>query len=284
MANKKKHKCTECDFVAKNKGGLTRHINSKHPTSERAISYEPAPRKMAWGGALPTTNSNNQLVAQEFCNQVAKIYGVPSMGVNAMGGQPYLNKDGRLFLLHDLRKAKGAVQAIRADFLQMSTNLDEMAVVKTTIVFKDGHEVEGIGEASKHNVKLEAVKKTLNMMAETRSLNRAIWKEIAGDVWDRVAENLQRSQDLSEAEKAKVQEAGRVSYEEMNNEPSEPQAPQKTSPEQLQAQFRAFIEKCEDITTLIDMDEKLDESELYTDKFKKEMHGIISSKVSSLEQ
>lgn len=279
-----KHKCPECDFVAKNKGGLTRHVKTQHKESKMALAHKPAPRRLAWGGAMPTTNGSNALVAQEFCNQVAQIYGVPSMGVNAMGGQPYLNKDGRLFLLHDLRKNKSAVQAIRSDFIQMSTKPSEFAIVKTTIVFKDGHEVEGIGEASEGNVKLDAVKKTLNMMAETRSLNRAIWKEIAGDVWNRVAKNLQNAQDLSDEEKSRVQEAGRVSYEEMQGNTAHASGqPQKSSPEELESQFRAFVDNCNDVGVLMDMSEQLEKSDLYSDSFKEEMQKKMLDRVNEIE-
>jgi len=185
-------------------------------------------RKLAWGGHMPKPANQQDAAVSDFCNKVAQIYGVPSMGVNAMGNQPYLNKDGRLYLLHELRKGKQAVRAIRVEFIQMSHNIDEPAVVKKTIFFKDGVEVEAVGEASKQSVKLEAVKQTLNMMAETRALNRAIWQAIAADVWNRVAENLAKSQ-LTEEEKQKVAEAGRVSYEEMA-QPANVQATAGESP------------------------------------------------------
>ena len=111
-------------------------------------------------------------------------------------------------------------------------------------MFRDGHEVEAIGEASKQSVKLEAVKQTLNMMAETRGLNRAIWQEIGGDVWNRVAENLKKS-DLDEQEKARIVNAGTVSYEEMQ-QPARPAKPQATSGDQLVRMAVDSIKKCTD--------------------------------------
>lgn len=278
MAKKTTYKCEQCDFEAKSQSGLTRHLKAKHAESTQALAHQPAPRKLAWGGSLPSAsqNDNAQVVAQ-FCNQVAEVYGVPSLGVNAMGSNPYLNKDGRLYLLHDLRKgSEQGVKAIRTNYLQLSTAPDIMSVAKVTIEFFDGHEVEGIGEASQQNVKLAAVKQTLNMMAETRALNRAIWKEIAGDVWNRVAQNLKQA-DMPKEDAERVKNAGRVSYEEMDGN----QEPQINNAE-AERQLRAFINQCKDVGTLIDYAEKLKDSPLYSQTFKDEMLGIINSKVSEL--
>lgn len=148
-----------------------------------------------------------------FFNVIASIYGVPTSGIDAIGTQPYLNKDGRLFLLQELRTGKQMVKAIHVEVLRYSTSIIEPAIVKKIIVFKDGTEVEAIGEASQDSVETDSVKKTLNMVAETRALNRAIWVAIAADVMKRVEKNL-RSMDISEADRARIMEAGRVSYEE----------------------------------------------------------------------
>lgn len=206
---------------------------------------------LAWGGSIPKVGEReeNQAVLTNFCNQVSKIYGVPSLGVNAMGGNPYLNKDGRLYLLNDLREGKNGLKAIRKEFLQMSRSIDEAAIIKVTLVFKDGHEVEAIGEASKESVKLAAVKQTLNMMAETRGLNRAIWQEIGGDVWKRVAANLKKSK-LDEEEKARVVQAGSVSFEEMQQPTTRVTRPQASSSEQLVDMALKSIAKCTDSDVL----------------------------------
>lgn len=269
------YKCEHCEFEAKSQRGLTQHMNTKHKGSQALATAAPE-RKLAWGGAMPKAGGSDAQV-QVFCNQVAQIYGVPSLGVNAMGNNPYLNKDGRLFLLHDLRKgAESGIKAIRTNYLQLSTAPDMMSVAKVTIEFFDGHEVEGIGEASKENIKLAAVQKTLNMMAETRALNRAIWKEIAGDVWNRVSENL-KTANMTDEEKARVKDAGRVSYEEMESS-QEPEV----NMQEAERQLRVFIKQCKDVGTLIEYDEKLKDSPMYSDSFKAEMHGIITQKVNEL--
>lgn len=149
-----------------------------------------------------------------FFAVVAQVYGVPETGIDAIDRQPYLNKDGRLYLLNELRKEEHAVSAIRVEVLRYSMNLNETAVFKKTIVFKDNIEVEAIGEASQDNVETKGVKKTLNMVAETRALNRAIWIAIGADVMRRVEENI-KTLNISPEDKARLLEAGRVSYEEM---------------------------------------------------------------------
>ena len=234
---------------------MSKKPKQKNKTSKAIVADQPV-RRLAWGNAMPKQGGNTELAVIDFCNKVALVYGVPSMGVNVMGSQPYLNKDGRLFLLNDLRKGKNGVKAIRKEVLQFSKSIDEPSVVKTTIVFMNGVEVEAIGEASKQSVKLEAVKQTLNMMAETRSLNRAIWSAIAGDVWNRVAENLAKLKGVSELDKAKITRAGEVSYEEIQR-PSEEFV--KTTPEEeLIQQLKEKVDAVTDVFVLIDYAEKLE--------------------------
>lgn len=166
----------------------------------------------------PAKEKNNK--PDPFFDTVAKVYGVPAYGISAIGRQPYLNKDGRLCLLQDLRKGENAVRAIRVEFIQYSKSLNETAVVKKIIVFKNDIEIEAIGEASQDNVEVTNVKKTLNMVAETRALNRAIWVAIGADVMTRVQDNIEKME-MSDEDRARLLEAGRVSYEEMER-PEEP--------------------------------------------------------------
>lgn len=158
--------------------------------------------------------------ADPFFGVIAKVYGVPVHGISAIGNQPYLNKDGRLFLLKTLRKTDNAVRNMRTEFIAISKSIHEPAIVKKTIVFLDGTEIEAIGEASQDNVDSDNVKKTLNMVAETRALNRAIWTAIGADVMQLVEDNL-ASQEISTEDRERIREAGRVSYEEMER-PAEP--------------------------------------------------------------
>ncbi len=160
-----------------------------------------------WGGLF----SDNKLNSKEFILKVAQIYGVPPSGVNLMAGQPYLNKEARLVLLHRYRKTK----VMETKFLKVSEAPDQPAICAQTIIFEDDRYVDAIGEASKDSVSLKAVQATLNMMAETRALNRAIWKEIAGEVWEEAVKKYE-GMELSDEEKEAVMNAGKVSAEELN--------------------------------------------------------------------
>lgn len=178
-----------------------------------------------------------------FFGVIAKVYGVPASGISAIGEQPYLNKDGRLYLLKKLRTGKNAVKAIRFEFIKMSTSLIEPAVVKKTIVFKDGLEVEAMGEASQDSVGSQSVKQTLNMVAETRALNRAIWQAIGGEIMEQVQSNLD-TMELEEKDRKRIMEAGRVSYEEMER----PTAPNETA-DQEKKLYQATVERIDALST-----------------------------------
>lgn len=248
--------------------------------SEQAV--QKTGRRMAWGGVIPMVGAKEEdaQVVQAFCNKVAQIYGVPSLGVNAMGGKPYLNKDGRLFLLSKYRENKRAVKGIKTEFLSYAKSLTEMAIVKTIIEFKDGTFVEGIGEASKENCKLDAVKTTLNMMAETRSLNRAIWKAIAFDVWNGISENLAKMT-VSAEEKQKIIDAGKVSYEEMQQPEVQNENPTITPDEEIVIQLKEKIDETDDVNILIEYAQKLADSKS-SKKVKEEVGSYIQEKVKSL--
>ena len=171
--------------------------------------YKPSKPKVS-----RAVKQNAKAFRDPFFEVIARVYGVPQNGIDAIGSQPYLNKDGRLYLLNVLRTGKQAVRAIRTDFIKTSTTLIEPAIVKKTIVFKDDIEIEAIGEASQDNIDTDEVKKTLNMVAETRALNRAIWIAIGASVMERLEKNL-KTLDISDVDRSRIVEAGRASYEEM---------------------------------------------------------------------
>jgi len=244
------------------------------------------PRKnqeLKWGGVIPhNSDDRNEKQVADFCNQVAVIYGVPSIGVNAMGGNPYLNKDGRLFLLAKYKTGKQGVKAIRSVPLQMSLTPTETAIYKTTIYFKDGVEVEAIGEASKANInpKMTQVYNSLNMMAETRATNRAIWKAIAFDVWSGIAENLEKAK-LTAEEKAKIINAGKVSAEEMSMPEPKDVFPTGTPDEELINQLKEKVDATDDVAMLMDYAVKLQNSKS-PKKVKDEVAKYIQNKVATL--
>lgn len=254
----------------------------KKTKKETAVAVVNSGRRMAWGGVIPNVKVKEEdaIILRDFCNKVAQIYGVPSVGVNAMGGNPYLNKDGRLFLLSKYRQGKTAVKSVRSEFIQMSKSPQETAIVKTIITFKDGIEIEGIGEANQANCKLDAVKQTLNMMAETRSLNRAIWKAIAFDVWNGISENLEKMK-VSEDEKNKIINAGKVSYEEMQQPEAKPVFPTGTPDEELINQLKEKVDATNDVMVLMDYAQKLSNGKS-SKKVKETVAKYLQNKVAKL--
>lgn len=276
---------------------MTKKKIAKKKTS-KAVAIRPEEYAMPqvnlnWGSVMsPATDQRTR----ELAKQVAVVYGVPHLGVNIMASQPYLNKEGRLYLLNDLCKGDKAVLRIKTENLVLAQKPGDFAVVKATIVLKDGTESEATGEASKESVKLAAVQQTTNMMAETRALNRAIWKLIAGQVYKRIEHNLSLAQYPEKVEE-KIRNAGRVSAEEMNVEEKpvvaqgpvfNPKKAAATKPEiptdkkDMERMIRTKVESSKDVNDLILIYEKLSNSKLYSKKFVDEMKPIISGKVDKL--
>lgn len=231
---------------------------------------------VAWGSVV----SGGEIAV--FVKKCATIYGIPPIGINIVGNQPYINKDGRLFLLNDIRKGPQKLVAIRTEFLQMSTVPDMAAICKKTLSFKDGLEVEGIGEAAPGNVKLADVKKTLNMMAETRALNRAIWQAIAGDVWNRVSVNLRKA-NLTEDEEKKVAQAGAVSYEEVESVVKKPQTSEKTVEEKL-VMAMSMIENFRTRESIAKAYKNIESSKVYNEEQKSMLIGKLMTQGEKLAE
>lgn len=168
-----------------------------------------------WGNVFTTEQMNDK--TRQYCQMVAEVYEVPPSGVIAMAGQPYLDKDARLFLLNGFvaEKKIPQVKEFRTEYYQVSLEPDKMAVCRAIIILEDERFYDAVGEASRSNVKLEAVKNTLNMMAETRAMNRVIWKIVAGPTLERVMKNL-KTMNVDKEDKDIIIDAGRVSAEEVN--------------------------------------------------------------------
>lgn len=211
---------------------------AKKKTALAKVTKKPeltvAARKEVWAGAgklagvrTPEDQKNEALITM-----VALAFAVPPIGVNILGGKPYLNKEALLYKLHeysDREKAgAGRLKGIKKEFIQYSLKPSDPSVLKATLEFDDGTYVEGIGEASQDNVSLPAVKKSLNMMAETRAVNRAIRQHISMKLWSEAMDRIAK-QGSDAATRALIENAATVSAEEMD----QPTAKQKV--EQAQA-------------------------------------------------
>ncbi len=243
-------------------------------------------RRMAWGGVMPPTPKDEKNVAEinAFCNAVSLIYGIPSLGINAMGGRPYVNKDGLMFLLKEFERDVGQpVKSMKTTFLQMSTAPNIAAICEKTIVFKNGIEMSATGEASVASVKLAAVQTTLNMMAETRATNRVIRLIVTEWLWKRVSENLGNTK-LDDEQRSRILDAGRSSYEEMDRPeaPAKNAVPKKTDDDTLITYLKQRIDEVEgdDLKKFTEMRDKLAKGKS-TDKVKTEVGEYLDIKIKA---
>lgn len=245
--------------------------------------------KTQWGGIAPGDDvSLSDAQKNDLIMQVAQVYRVPPTGIVIMGSKPYLNKEARLYLLQAMKKGKKRLIKTRTKFLHMAADPKETAVAQVFLTFADGLEVDAIGEAGPHNISQKMVKvaNSPNMVAETRAMNRAIYKAIGGEIWARVEKNLKVLKGVS-AEKIRViSNAGKVSAEEMDQPQQSAPKPQKTdvpsSKEDMERLLQNKVRSCKDVNVLIQISEKLKDSKKYSAQFKKEIQSEINIKVDKL--
>ena len=116
------------------------------------------------------------------------------------------------------------------------------------------------------------------MMAETRATNRAIRKLIAMKLWEDVEKRLAKEK-IDEAEKAKIMEVGKSSYEEMNNENKE-KAP--TDENSVKNMALAAIDRCNDVDKLLDLIERVKKNKEYKEEIKREIIEKANRKANTL--
>lgn len=160
---------------------------------------------------------------QEMIKIIAEIFDLPANAVNVMGGMPYINKDGLGIKVEYYEPNK--VKSLTVEHLQLSTKPGERAIAQATMTMKDGRVLQAIGEADDKSVKLEMVKQTPNMMAETRAKNR-VKRELIGsrmlvDLMTKIGNRKMGNQKMSEAEKELAARAVSSSAEEMIGAPKE---------------------------------------------------------------
>ncbi len=225
-----------------------------------------------WGSVFNSKDLEEQ--TKKYCQMVAEMYEVPPTGVVSMANQPYLNKDARIFLLNSFiaEKKVSRVKEMRTIFLQMSKTPEETAICKAVAILENGDYYEAVGEANRSSVKLDAVKNTLNMMAETRGLNRVIWKIVGGHTLNRVMDNIKKA-NVSDEEKETIVEAGRTSAEEVNYE----DVSKKTSDKGFEKAKKGIVKNINYMSEeeKDDLDKKIQGSDLYTKKQKEELQGLI---------
>jgi len=257
------------------------NAKSKKVVSKKAIkpkknALRKIERDLQWVGhqrLMQKPKSQEDVQQRELMLSVAKVYNIPLPGITILANQPYINKDGLLYKAHEYFR----ITNIRTEFIQTALKPDETAIVKATISTKEGIEVEGIGEASRANIKLDLVKNTLNMMAETRATNRAIRKLIAMKLWEDVEKRLAKER-IDETKKAKIIEVGKSSYEEMDNEGTN----LPTDENSIKEMVKVAVDKCDDLDKLFDLMENIRKSDMYSEATKREILRIIDEKANLL--
>lgn len=246
-------------------------------------------QKEVWAGATSITGARTGDDAKnmELICKVGQAFGIPPMGVNILGGKPYVNKDGLLYKLNEYSakraKGKGKLKGIKKEFIQYSLKPEDPAVMKAILEFDDGTFVEGIGEASKLNVSLDKVKASLNMMAETRAVNRAIRQHITFELWSEAMERFNTGKIAHDPDRALIEGAVIVSAEEMQNKGvkiEEVVAP--TSQQDLQGMVMSAINCAKDRKTLEQIEKKLGTSDKISDSSKKMLKAMAEAKMATL--
>ena len=239
---------------------------SKKVIKPKKTALKKIDKELHWTGhqkLMQRTTNRRDIQERQLMLSIAKVYNIPLPGITILANQPYINKDGLLYKAHEYFK----ITNIKTEFIQTALKPDETAIAKATVSTKEGIEVEGIGEASRINVKLDLVKNTLNMMAETRATNRAIRKLIAMKLWEDVEKRLTKEK-INETEKAKILEVGRSSYEEMDNESKDKTTTDENS---VRNMALAAIDRCDDVDKLLDLIKRVKKNKEYKEAIRKEI-------------
>jgi len=171
-------------------------------------------------------NGREDLAAQgayDLIMVACKVFELPPQGITVLGNAPYINKVGWKIKQNQL--LKGSV--VKTLWVHHATPLEKYAIVEAKVLDKEGKEVaSAIGEATEASIKLTAVKQTLNMMAETRAKNRALFDALVAETYEKALAVMEEMK-LSEETKRKIGETARVTAEEMNEkeQPLEPPKP-----------------------------------------------------------
>jgi len=189
----------------------------KSKTTAIAVRKQPTVQDLVnmFAGSATLVQNDSQ-AARTLILNVAQAFEIPATCVNIMGGLPYINKDGLLFKLDEYEGEE--IVSLETKMVQYSTKPGERAIAEGVLLLKDGRHFNAIGEADEGSVKLQAVKMTPNMMAETRAQNRVIRKAIAARMLRNLYTKLGgKHSPYNEQEKTVITNAVSSSAEEMSN-------------------------------------------------------------------
>jgi len=168
-------------------------------------------KDLIWAGATTLLNQSQSkekqavLIASEMLN-------VSTLGVNILGGLPYINKLGRKqkLELYGNRKEK-----VIYKWLQVAKDDVEKAICQACIIDEKGKELSAwvIGECSPASFRMSTLKGYQNHMAQTRAHNRVIEEHYGVKIHEEFLESLGKR---NQKGKAVVMINTSVSAEEIN--------------------------------------------------------------------
>lgn len=181
-------------------------------------------KEMVWSNASEIMTSSREdiktAVAQQMMNLATAVFKLPPQGVTILANQPYINKTGWKMKMREYYEDK---YRIRTEWKHLATPNEKYAICEAVIEVKEKggwDEVSrAIGEANEASIKLQAVKQTLNMMAETRAKNRAMSEFIGARALEdavKTLTNMRSKNEVSDDQANVITEAARVTAEEMN--------------------------------------------------------------------
>jgi predicted translin family RNA/ssDNA-binding protein len=181
--------------------------------------------EMVWSNASQImTNAREDIktaVAQQMMSLATAVYKLPPQGITILANQPYINKTGWKMKMREYHEDK---YRIRTEWKHLADPSEKYAICEAIIEVKDSKgnwdEVSrAIGEATEASIKLQAVKQTLNMMAETRAKNRAMAEFIGARALEDAVKTLNIMRNKNEVSSDQVNVisgAAGVTAEEMN--------------------------------------------------------------------
>jgi hypothetical protein len=200
-------------------------VTSKKTKSAMVVhTSKPEKKEMIWSGASQIMASGREdiktAVAQQMMNLATAVFKLPPQGITILANQPYINKVGWKIKMREYHTDK---YRIKTEWKHFADPNEQYAIVQAIIEVKDSkgnwEEVSrAIGEATKTNIKLAAVKETLNMMAETRAKNRAMSDFIGARAIEdavKMLGDMRKKNQVSEEQAHVITEAAKVTAEEM---------------------------------------------------------------------
>lgn len=200
-------------------------VTSKKTKSQMVVhTSQPAKKEMIWSNASDIMASGREdiktAVANQMMNLATAVFKLPPQGITILANQPYINKVGWKIKMREYYIDK---YRIKTEWKHFADPNEQYAIVEAIIEMRDTkgnwEEVSrAVGEASKTNIKLSAVKETLNMMAETRAKNRAMSDFIGARAIEDAVEmlsDMRKKNQVSEEQAHVITEAAKVTAEEM---------------------------------------------------------------------